>query len=314
MRKRVLIILSVAIIIILVLSLSYDKDDTPQPQATRGPDIVLPRVYVPLAINSCSYSLSKLGLAWGGRQYDVNADGRLCIRDGSYVSLWGPHTGTVGYRNLNIVPMLWGRTNSAGNIFEQWKLLTPITYAGWMNGPNECDRQDQCNLTIRQLAQLMLEASLHCPDCKWVTPSWSMAARCELLPSFIQEFKRIGGDVKIFKAIGLHLYVTIGATGLKAPPDTTDQMIDRCLHVMPTELVGLPVWVTEVGMYTCGQAPEHIIYDEFSIMLNDLEARPEVARYFVYSPYHLRSNSCDFMGLFDVNTDELTPAGLVIMR
>jgi hypothetical protein len=299
--------LAVAIVLVVaVLVLGRRNTDMPEVSLVRAP--LVPQSFQPLILNTCETVSSKRGLAWGGRSIDPLADQRLCLRSGALSTSWDAIGGIFGARNLIDLPMLWGRHWTDGtSALQHWEDNTPRNYKGIVLGPNECDRPDQCNLPVNEVALLMVEAMAWCPNCRWITPSWSMARQCEELPAFVQYLKIYGVDLSRFIGIGLHVYSW--HWGLNV-----DAIFDRCDDIMPDEFAELSYWVTEAGVLACDNTYPEMIESAVSDLLTALNERGDVTRYMVYSPYHQRTKFCDFVPFFDWNTHETTPVGWVMAR
>lgn len=260
-------------------------------------------IYMPIVMGRpCAVLDHKRGLAWGGRSRDPLADAQLCLVEGAFSYNWDFRGGHFGARNLVDLPMLWGAAQ-----YDPWSENTPPNSTGINLGPNECDRPDQCNLPVEDVARLMIRANAHCPNCQWVSPSYSMATRCEKLPEFFDLYEKGGGDIDAFIGIGLHIYV---------PPYGTDveSILARCRQILPPFTRSLPFWITELGITSCDSTPDVIVEATFSRLLDYARSNPEIAHYMVFSPYWLRTKVCDFMPLFDWDDGSLTAAGRVMAK
>lgn len=298
--KWVLIIAVVLIVLILAISTEREK---PLPQQPEFIQLGASTIYFPLLIRECGGIVDpRLGLAWGWRSQDVLADTKLCLSNGALSHNWDSDGGYFGGRRLVDLPTLWGPTH-----FSWWKTDTDPQSSGIHLGPNECDRPDQCNTPVDGVARLMVDANAYCPKCRWISPSYSMAAQCEQLPEFFRLYQEYGGNIDAFIGIGIHIYP--GPRGVDV-----NAIFERCRNILPEFTKELPFWVTEFGIISCDSTPDSVISNTLSNLIRDMAARKDVASYMIYSPYHRRTSACDFTPLFDWDTKKLTAAGRVLAR
>jgi hypothetical protein len=303
MNRRTAVLAGIILVLILIILARGRDRERVAPIVRQLETMDMLTSYQPLVLHECGRLSAKRGLAWGGRGRDPLADRRLCLQDGAYSTSWDAIGGYFGARNLRDLPMLWG----GGTTMQLWKDRTDRGYSDIMLGPNECDRPDQCDLPINEVALLMVQAMAWCPECQWITPSWSMATQCEALPTFLQYLKVYGGDPARFVGIGLHVYSWHWGLNVQA-------VFDRCKAIIPAEWQHLPLWVTEAGVQACDNTYPERVEKAMTDLLAALEGQSDVVQYMIYSPYHRREKFCDFVPLFDWDTHEITPAGWVVAR
>lgn len=299
-----------AILLLILVSCAPEPEPKPLVETTYDSHLPVWGYYGQTAV-----SQQKAGLAWsdmerGWPRKDLGFNGLAHWHNWQWV---GDSVGCGGK-----IPMVWARDKNNFpylekfvewlDYYEEWQ---GKPYAGCVMWANEPDRPDQANMTVNEVAALYLDMVAACPGCKMIGPGYSSADDGQKVRQVWDRVKQVCG----INCPALANWYANNPHHFPIPefwsPNTRLNIFCDTVYGEKGDGVNTPCrhpnWPT-IGYRTC--YPN--VYSNFKSWLQELEARPDVEKYFIFTTYQEPVAGCQFSAMLDWNSGELTGLGRAV--
>jgi len=271
---------------------AYPPPATPDPFPTIT---VTSRIYLPLVEYMPCAEQTKKALAWAHRGSNADDLYRLCLPEDFLWHSWTPTAPATELSGTFLVSVKWPAQLDA------FEASVPTTSTQVVLWGNECDRPDQCNLSVADTVDFFLDLQDHCPDCKYVCPMYSVFDDDgSISHDFYDAYITAGGDDDAIYAASMHVY-NMGWN----PYDSLDERLDAFYtnYLTHTGQGEKKVWITEIGWFnTCAPTQDHEIGDDLPGWFIEADTDNRIEYYFGYTTFTHEQDACKFEPYWEENS------------